>query len=507
MARIDQQEMTITVGNIEYFLVLHNASFFRHEHEDLTLILVYPTKPGQTVSGTALQKFRNNVLEHDDVFHSDFYHILIFYGSGQEDIEVKDDALEEIKSWHTKEWHFVKGNDNDEVPSGPISVKDNFDIEGHKTTLCNRSWEALYPPSAKTAASVQTLIDAGAVIVGKVKLQAMIMREEPLEAVEFTAPFNPRADGYQVPSGSSHGSAAGIGSYDWLDFSLGSDKNFIKGLEIAYNVKRTQISLAKLWKNDLPDGAENSDFKDYLELAGAYPYYHDSYRRLERFRKDHEETFGKPPFVHRPLLWQLEISKNITLEQRDHYWRRSEIYRKWLLDKVFDAENKEIVTIMVLPIELGLPNYRDAVPPPFALLPGWAPLNMSPMARAPELTAPCQLMVIQLLWCSVSQTFIFNAVNSKTPEQMWYALWISIFKVLGASIALTCACGTFLPAFWKSVFSRSQDLTLQTSSDGARGGPEKELVSDEALMGRQKFDGLPELSPVKMPRSNQSHYA
>lgn len=39
----------------------------------------------------------------------------------------------------------------------------------------------------------KTPTDAGAVIVGKVKLEAMIMREEPLECVEF--------------------------SYDWLDFS------------------------------------------------------------------------------------------------------------------------------------------------------------------------------------------------------------------------------------------------------------------------------------------------
>ena len=62
--------------------------------------------------------------------------------------------------------------------------------------------------------------------MGKVKLQAMIMREEPLECVEFAAPFNPRGDGYQVPSGSSHASAAGIASYDWLDYSLGSDSEF-----------------------------------------------------------------------------------------------------------------------------------------------------------------------------------------------------------------------------------------------------------------------------------------
>ena len=101
-------------------------------------------------------------------------------------------------------------------------MKDNIDIAGHKTTLCNRAWIDLYAAKTENAACVQTLIDAGAIILGKVKLQAMIMREEPSECVEFTAPFNPRADGYQVPSGSSHASAAGISSNDWLDFSLGS---------------------------------------------------------------------------------------------------------------------------------------------------------------------------------------------------------------------------------------------------------------------------------------------
>lgn len=102
-------------------------------------------------------------------------------------------------------------------------MKDNIDIAGHKTSLCNRSWLEFYPAKSKNAACVQTLIDAGAIIVGKVKLQAMIMREEPMECIEFIAPFNPRSDGYQVPSGSSHASAAGISSYDWLDFSLGTD--------------------------------------------------------------------------------------------------------------------------------------------------------------------------------------------------------------------------------------------------------------------------------------------
>lgn len=122
---------------------------------------------------------------------------------------------------------YFKPSPDRPLDGARISVKDNIDIAGHKTTLCNRAWEELYPARSEHAACVQTMIDAGAVIVGKVKLQAMIMREEPLEAVEFTAPFNPRGDGYQVPSGSSHGSAVSISAYDWLDFSFGSDSLFL----------------------------------------------------------------------------------------------------------------------------------------------------------------------------------------------------------------------------------------------------------------------------------------
>jgi hypothetical protein len=48
------------------------------------------------------------------------------------------------------------------------------------------------------------------------------------------------------------------------------------------------------------------------------------------------------------------------VEERDMYWRRSEIYRHWLLDKVFKADYKDSITIIIFPIEVGKPNYRDA---------------------------------------------------------------------------------------------------------------------------------------------------
>ena len=48
------------------------------------------------------------------------------------------------------------------------------------------------------------------------------------------------------------------------------------------------------------------------------------------------------------------------MEERDFYWRRSEHYRQWLLDRVFDASNKDRITIMVFPIKEGKPNCRES---------------------------------------------------------------------------------------------------------------------------------------------------
>lgn len=57
-----------------------------------------------------------------------------------------------------------------------ITIKDQIDIAGHKTSLCNRAWLELSPEKTKTAACVQVLIGAGTIILGKVKLQ---VRDEP----------------------------------------------------------------------------------------------------------------------------------------------------------------------------------------------------------------------------------------------------------------------------------------------------------------------------------------
>ncbi|KAH8588673.1 amidase signature domain-containing protein [Bisporella sp. PMI_857] len=88
------------------------------------------------------------------------------------------------------------------------AVKDIFQIEGIKTS---------------TAACIALLEDKGACIIGTTKLAAFAATEEPIECVDYQAPWNPRADGYQSPAGSSSGSGVAVASYEWVDIAIGSD--------------------------------------------------------------------------------------------------------------------------------------------------------------------------------------------------------------------------------------------------------------------------------------------
>lgn len=94
-----------------------------------------------------------------------------------------------------------------------IAGKDIFDIEGFKTSLCNRAWIEYHAPKSETAPCLKRLQDLGAIIVGKTHLNAMVVREESMECVEFLAPFNPRGDGYQTPSGSSTRSCVALAAF------------------------------------------------------------------------------------------------------------------------------------------------------------------------------------------------------------------------------------------------------------------------------------------------------
>lgn len=104
-----------------------------------------------------------------------------------------------------------------------LGVKDIYDLKGLKTGASSRAYFDLYPAKNKTASAVQRLIDAGAVVVGKMKTSQFAAPEFASLAIDSQAPFNARADGYQEPGSSSSGGGAGMSAYDWLDIALGSD--------------------------------------------------------------------------------------------------------------------------------------------------------------------------------------------------------------------------------------------------------------------------------------------
>ncbi|KAF4345754.1 glutamyl-tRNA(Gln) amidotransferase subunit A [Fusarium beomiforme] len=105
-----------------------------------------------------------------------------------------------------------------------LAVKDLYDLKGVKTSGGNRALYEMSKVKTKTAVSVQKLIDAGAVVVGKNKMSEFAFAGAYVtEHIDYLLPFNPRGDGYSSPGDSSGGSAASIASYDWLDASMGSD--------------------------------------------------------------------------------------------------------------------------------------------------------------------------------------------------------------------------------------------------------------------------------------------
>ncbi len=108
-----------------------------------------------------------------------------------------------------------------------IAVKDMFDMQGLRTSVGSRGYFNLYQESKTAAASIQSLIDEGAEVLGKTKPSLFTAREEPTKCVEYQAPLNPRGDGCQSPARSSSGSAAATASYEWLDFAIGSDSKLL----------------------------------------------------------------------------------------------------------------------------------------------------------------------------------------------------------------------------------------------------------------------------------------
>ena len=161
------------------------------------------------------------------------------------------------------------------------AVKDMFDINGLTTTLCNRAFHEINSPSTSTAACVQKLVNAGVQILGTTKISSMISREEPTEAIDYHAPFNPRGDGYQSPAGSSSGSAVAIAAYEWLDFTIAEDTSGSGRRPAAangcfqYRPTHDLVSLDGMWPTFLPFDTPVILSRDLANIAKIAPVWCD----------------------------------------------------------------------------------------------------------------------------------------------------------------------------------------------------------------------------------------
>ena len=107
-----------------------------------------------------------------------------------------------------------------------VAVKDIYDIKGHVTGASSQAYTRLSKPALTTARCVQTLLDLGAVIVGKAKTVQFASGMTAGDWTETVCPTNPRGDQYLDPNCSSSGSAASIAGYEWLDYAVGSDSEY-----------------------------------------------------------------------------------------------------------------------------------------------------------------------------------------------------------------------------------------------------------------------------------------
>src|SRR4051794_11403136 len=109
--------------------------------------------------------------------------------------------------------------------SGPLAgltfaAKDLFDVAGYPTGGGNHDWARANPVPTRHAWAVQTLLDAGATLIGKTitdEVSLGILGENPF----YGTPVNPRAPG-RVPGGSSSGSASAV-AQGLCDTALGTD--------------------------------------------------------------------------------------------------------------------------------------------------------------------------------------------------------------------------------------------------------------------------------------------
>lgn len=101
-----------------------------------------------------------------------------------------------------------------------LAVKDVIDVAGERTGAGNPAWLAEAAPATRSASAVETLVRAGARVVGKTRTDELAFSLAGANPHEG-APPNPAAPRH-LTGGSSSGSASAV-ALGWADVGLGTD--------------------------------------------------------------------------------------------------------------------------------------------------------------------------------------------------------------------------------------------------------------------------------------------
>jgi amidase len=133
------------------------------------------------------------------------------------EIDVFDDPLGAFcRDNHVSLMHSARG-----VLSGlRFAVKDAFHIAGSRTGFGNPDWIRTHEPATETAVAVESLLAAGADLIGKTHTDELTYSLSG-ENTHYGTPVNPAAP-ERIPGGSSSGSASAVAA-GVVDFALGTD--------------------------------------------------------------------------------------------------------------------------------------------------------------------------------------------------------------------------------------------------------------------------------------------
>lgn len=126
---------------------------------------------------------------------------------------------------------FLKGQADGPLTGLTFVAKDLYDTVGDVTGAGNPDWAASHPPADRTASLIETLLAAGADLVGKTHTDELSRGIFGLNA-HYGTPLNPAAPD-RVPGGSSSGSAAAVAG-GLADVGLGTDTGGSVRVPAAY---------------------------------------------------------------------------------------------------------------------------------------------------------------------------------------------------------------------------------------------------------------------------------